>query len=44
MAVAYVSDTDILMRADTAPDRRAIAHSTSVSDNHGIHVRNMSCK
>lgn len=44
MAVAYVSDTDILMREDTARDRLAIAHSTFVVGNHGIHVRNKSCK
>lgn len=42
MVVAYVSDTDILMREDTARDRLATAHSTSVVYNHGIHVRNMS--
>lgn len=44
MAVAYVSDTDILMLADTVRGRLATAHSTSAADNHGIHVHNMSCK
>jgi hypothetical protein len=44
MAVAYVSDTDILMRADTVRGRQATAHSTSAAGNHGILVRNMSWK
>ena len=44
MVDAYASDTDTLMLVDKARDKRAIAHSTSVVDNHGIPVHNMSCK
>lgn len=41
MAAVCVNDNDSLTLVDIVRDRRAIEHSMFASDNHGIHVHNM---